>query len=82
MTGMGHEDQFLRPRLSVRWRFGQPTFTGTRGTSDTRRKRSLAEKRRICGIWTPKLAFKFCSAVDHRDPVVASVLSDRGASVG
>ena len=47
-----------------------------------RRKRSLAEKRRICGIWIPKLAFKFCSAVDHRDPVVASVLSERGAYVG
>ena len=28
---MGHEAAFPRPRLSARNRFGQATFTGTRG---------------------------------------------------
>ena len=29
MTGMGHEDAFPRPGLSVRCRFSQGTFAGT-----------------------------------------------------
>ena len=31
MTAMGHEDAFLRPRLSARYRFIQGTLAGTRG---------------------------------------------------
>ena len=30
MTAVGHEDAFLRPRLSVRYRFSQGTFARTR----------------------------------------------------
>ena len=28
---MGHQDAFLRPRLSARYRFSQATLAGTRG---------------------------------------------------
>jgi len=30
MSSMGHQDAFLRPRLSARCRFSQRTFAGTR----------------------------------------------------
>ena len=32
MTAMGHEDAFLRPRLSARHRFSKGTLAGTRAT--------------------------------------------------
>jgi hypothetical protein len=31
MAGSGHEDAFLQPRLSARYRFSQRTSAGTRG---------------------------------------------------
>jgi hypothetical protein len=33
-AAMGHEDAFLPPRLSRRYRFSQGTFAGTRGNGD------------------------------------------------
>ena len=37
MTGMGHEDAFLRPRLNARYRFSKGTFAGTQGNGEMRR---------------------------------------------
>src|SRR4029077_15513272 len=42
MAAKGHEDAFLRPRLSARCRFSQGTFAGTRGNGRDAPKADLA----------------------------------------
>ena len=46
MTGVGHEDAFLRPRLNARYRFSKGTLAGTRGNG---RDAPIAAVRRMSG---------------------------------
>ena len=41
MAGVGHQDAFLLPRLSARYRFSQGTLAGPGATGEKRRERSL-----------------------------------------
>src|SRR6516164_1460463 len=44
-AAQGHEDQFPPPRLSVRYRFSQATFTGTRGNGQDAPIAAIGEPR-------------------------------------
>src|ERR1700719_404201 len=55
MTAVGHEDAFLRPRLSARCRFSQGTFAGTRGNGRDRRLQTFPPLRvlALAGLLIP-----------------------------
>ena len=74
---MGHEHAFPPPRLSVRCRFSQGSFAGTRRN---RRDAPLAVDRRQVGNVSgsdPEAVVKFSSATAHRDPARSLAILSR-----
>jgi hypothetical protein len=67
MTGMGHEDAFPPSRLSVRYRFSQATFAGTRGNGRDAPKAALPVNPR------PGHSGRISSLANRRTPLRALV---------